>query len=43
MNVAQLLSNGKAENLLDMAGQLQQFVQQAADEGKPLNETEKNI
>ena len=43
MKVAQLCSDDKTESLVDMAGQLQQFVEQAAAEGEPLYETEKKI
>jgi hypothetical protein len=43
MNIAQSQAPDKSENLLEMAQQLQQFVEQAAREGLALYETEKRI
>ena len=43
MKVAQLSFDGKTESLIDMACQLQQFVQQAATECDPLYKTERKI
>ncbi len=43
MNIAQHCSNDKADNLVDMAKQLQQFTQQAAVNGDSLYETEKAV
>ena len=43
MNIAQRNPDGKTDSLLDLAQQLQQFVQQSAQHGKSLYETEKSI
>ena len=43
VNIAQSCSDDKADGLVDMALQLQQFAKQAAVDGDSLYETEKNI